>query len=389
MPRRRTVLIAIAALVLTAAAAALAAAPYLPRLLVEGYPQPRWPAPGAYAEVAGDPLAEPFPATGAIDDRSRALFEQAEGAALLAYQGGAVRLAYYAPDTDPETRFNSYSLAKGLIGALMLSAVADGKIASLDDPIGRYLPDVGDEAFRAVPLIAFLRMQSGVALEAGEAKALSGPEVKDFEAFRVNPFGPMARLHMSGVGAVADGLTSDPTRRGAYSYQNVNTALLGEALARVYGRPLHALLSEKIWRPAGAAPAEWRLYATGAAATPYCCLFATASDWLRVGLFLMRNGSPEAPFLPDDLWREYFGADLPPEARRDGAYGLHVYHNVLDRDGEALQGRFTYLFGSRGQVVYMMPERDLVVARFGGKIQLLHSTLYAASHAIGFAAQDR
>ena len=57
---------------------------------------------------------------------------------------------------------------------------------------------------------------------------------------------------------------------------------------------------------------------------------------------------------------------------------LQVYHNVLDRPGEALQGRFTYMFGSGGQIVYMMPQRKLVVVRFGRQMQLLHSTLYAA-----------
>ena len=44
--------------------------------------------------------------------------------------------------------------------------------------------------------------------------------------------------------------------RGSYSYQNVNTALMGEVLERVYGKPLQDLLSEKIWAPAGATPAE-------------------------------------------------------------------------------------------------------------------------------------
>lgn len=63
---------------------------------------------------------------------------------------------------------------------------------------------------------------------------------------------------------------------------------------------------------------------------------------------------------------------------RDGTYGPHVYHNVLDRAGERLQGRFTYMMGNGGQVVYLMPDADLVVVRFGGRVQLLHSTLYAA-----------
>ena len=60
---------------------------------------------------------------------------------------------------------------------------------------------------------------------------------------------------------------------------------------------------------------------------------------------------------------------------------------MLDRPGEPLQGPFAYFFGSRGQTVYLMPERDLVVVRFGGKIQLLHSTLYGVGRSLGLRDQ--
>ena len=221
-------------------------------------------------------------------------------------------------------------------------------------------------------------MRSGVAFEAAGVKEISGPREKNLEGYRLNPFGPMAQLHYDGLGSIAPELRVDPARSGIFDYQNVNTALLGAVLESAYGAPLERLLSEKIWRPADARAAEWRRYREDAPVTPYCCLYATASDWLRVGLYLMRNGAPEAPFLPPELWRRFLGVDLPTEAREAGAYGAHVYQNILDRDGEPLQGPFTYFFGRGGQAVYLMPERDLVVVRFGETPQLLHSTLYAA-----------
>ncbi len=101
-----------------------------------------------------------------------------------------------------------------------------------------------------------------------------------------------------------------------------------------------------------------------------------AADWLKVGRFLLDNDTPEAPFLPEALWRAFVLPDLDPAARRVGAYGLHVRHDVLDREGEALQGPFAYLMGLRGQMTYLLPEQDMVVVRFGGEAQLLHSTLY-------------
>jgi hypothetical protein len=51
---------------------------------------------------------------------------------------------------------------------------------------------------------------------------------------------------------------------------------------------------------------------------------------------------------------------------------------VLDRPGQQLQCPFTYFFGQNGQLLYLMPEHDLVVYRAGERMQLLHSTLYGA-----------
>jgi len=144
----------------------------------------------------------------------------------------------------------------------------------------------------------------------------------------------------------------------------------------VYGEGLETVLAREIWAPAGAEAADWRRHGEELPVTPYCCIYARPRDWLQVALFLMNNG--DGHFLRPDLWQAYFGRGLSAAERRKGAYGLHVYHNVLDRSGELLQGPFTYMFGSRGQVVYMMPEKKLALVRFGDGIPLLHSTLYGA-----------
>lgn len=353
-------------------------APHLPRLVVEGYPSPQWPAAGKFAPVAGNPPAGVFEPTGELNEWLQQMVADSQGKALLIYQGDRLRIAHYDNDIKPETRFNSYSLAKSLVGALLLKAQADGKIESLDDPIGRYLPEIGDDDFRNIPLHAFARMQSGLATEYSGAKSPTPADQKALESFRSNPFGPMARLHIGGLEAIAGELTSLPEARGQYSYQNTNTALIGAVLAKVYDQSLPQLLAEKIWRPSGAAPADWRQHGANLPVSSYCCIYATASDWLRVGTFLMQNGSEEDRFLPEPLWRELFATALVPADRASGSYGIHIYHDVLDRAGEPLQGSFSYMLGRGGQVVYMMPEKQLVVVRFGEGNQLLHSTLYAA-----------
>ena len=372
-------MLAVAA-VLAAVAGVAYSAPYLPRLAYEGFPAPVWPAAGNFAEVrggAGNTLPVDLRSPVPLDPQLEDLLGDAGAKALLVFERGALRFEYYADGVTADTRFNSYSMVKSLIGVLALKAVAEGKFDDLDQPVGSILQEFEDNSFRDVPLRAFLEMRSGIVFEPGTTKRASGVGAKDLESAFANPFGPLARLHMLGLDAVASGLSGGGEGAPDFSYQNINTAILGAALERVYEFPLEHLLSEKIWMPAGAMSAQWRRYREGAGVSPYCCLYARPRDWVRVAQFIAANGDAKTEFLPDELRRELLGQEIDEAALRDGVYGLHVRHDVLDRDGESLQGRFTYFSGSGGQIVYLMPEKELVVVRFGDKIQLLHSTLYA------------
>ncbi len=376
---------------------ALLYAPYLPRLMEEGYPRATWPAPGSFATVKGVPDKTIFDAVAPIapDAQLRTLFGSSEGRALLAAREGKLVMEHYAAGIGRETRLNSYSMVKSLIGALALKAISEGRIAGVETRVGTILSELAGTSTGDLALCRLLDMKSGIVFQTGGKKAAAGFDVKDLEATKLNVFGPMARLHMTGLPGVEARLTAprkDTAKpgdctQGTFSYQNVNTALVGEILERVYHRPLQEVLSEKIWRPAGAADAAWRRYDAKLPVTPYCCLYARPIDWLRVARYLVANGTSENPFVPPPLWNAFLGTHLSHTALHRGVYAHFAYHNILDRPGEALQGPFAYFFGSRGQTVYLMPEKDLVVVRFGNKIQLLHSTLYGIERSIGAEPQ--
>lgn len=380
------------------AVAAVIYAPYLPRLVREGYPRETWPAPGVFADLAGA-SGGMAPESGSLappDPALRTLFDESKGRAILAMRDGRLVMEHYAEGVTRETWLNSYSMAKSLIGLLVLKAVSEGRIKSLKTPIGDILTvipkaDVAHQSIAALPLCRFMDMRSGIAFQPDIEKQMAGADVKDFEATNVNLFGPMARLHARELAAVESQLIAFPSapaqdRRcssGRFSYQNVNTAILGAVLEKVYGQPLQTIVSEKIWVPAGAAPAKWRKYNADAPVTPYCCLFARPMDWLLAGQYVANNGKPGSPLLPEPLWREFMGSDLAPEQLRNGVYAHHAYHNILDKPGEAFHGRFAFFAGRGGQHVFMLPEHKLVVVRFGHFPQKVHSTLYGVARSIG------
>ena len=347
----------------------LAYAPYLPALLAEGFPRPEWPGKGTFATIegtAGDTLGEPLQAS--LSPALAKLFSDSGGKALLVYQGGELKLEHYAPGFSRDTRFNSYSMVKSLVGIVALKAIAQGQMPGLDETIKGLAVSPRD----------LLDMKSGIVFETDEMKTASGQPAKDLEGTISNPFGPMARLHMGGLAEVMSHLVSEPEKRGTFSYQNVNTAVLGSML-----QPVDQRLAAAIWQPAGAQEARWRRYGDGLDISAYCCLYARARDWVLIARHIMSNGTPGHELLPDDLRRAFMGDDLGDDQLRQGLYRLHAWHDILDRPGETLQGRFTYFMGNGGQAVYLMPEKDLIVVRFGTEPQLLHSTLYEVWKQIG------
>jgi CubicO group peptidase (beta-lactamase class C family) len=355
----------------------LVAAPQVPILIAEGYPPYVLSDFGAgYLHVAGGQARLERQTPRPMTPRLAELFAAGKGRALLVLQDGKVTLEHYAPPHGMETRFNSYSLVKSLVGALVLKAVAEGKVRDLEQPISELLPASAATDAGKVTVRQALDMTSGIDFEPTPLKQMSGVGEKPFEAVPYNPLGPLAKLHALGLDAVLPSLRVSATEKGVFRYQNVNTALLGAMLEEIYQASLADLLSEKIWRPAGAAEAHWRSYPASGRTTPYCCLYSTAADWALVGRYLMRNGSDSGPFLPEELWRYWIGADIPDAARVHGVYRTQMRYDVLDRTGETLAGPFAYFLGQDGQVVYLKSDSDLVVVRFGEGAQLLHSTLY-------------
>ena len=259
-------------------------APQVFVLIREGFPAPIMPDAGSFALVEGrapGPIVHPLKK---LPRAARMRFGASGGRALLVDRGGTLQFAHFGPDIGPDTRLNSYSLVKSLIGALVLRAMAEGRLDGVEMPLRDVLgPQAPD-----VPLGALLDMTSGLSLSGEPPKDEKTAPVDDAE---FSPFSPVARLHAFGVRSLLPHLAPDPDRRGAFHYQSVNTALLGAVLEEVYGLPLEQLLSEKIWRPAGAAPAYWRRTAATGRVSAYCCLYARAEDWRRVGRYLLDNGT--------------------------------------------------------------------------------------------------
>ena len=83
-------------------------------------------------------------------------------AALLVLKDGRIALELYQYGNTPRTRWMSMSIAKSITSTLIAAAVQQGAIASLDDGVTRYLPELKGSAYDGVSIRDILLMSSGV-----------------------------------------------------------------------------------------------------------------------------------------------------------------------------------------------------------------------------------
>ena len=89
--------------------------------------------------------------------------------------------------------------------------------------------------------------------------------------------------------------------------------------------------------------------------------WATARDWGKFGLLYLHNGNWNGEQLFAKNWVTYVTRPTPGSK---GAYGAHFWLNT-GRQFKDVPKNMYYADGYQGQRVYILPDQDLVVVRFG------------------------
>lgn len=368
---------ALAALAALAATASASAQPTIPDPSTEqlrrvderrsSFPGPRlveavdWYEP--LIAVEGRPSA--FPRARAVDvaliERLDAFSAQTDSYALIVARGGRILYEHYAPGFARDSRFDTASMHKTVIALMVGAAIDDGAIQSIDDPVSRYLPDLPADGRGAITLRQMLEMRSG----------LQTPPMSDSSAspywqtyFGDNLTWSISRWPMH------------PETTDQFFYANANTQYLLWVIESATGQPYHRYLSERLWRRIGAQDARLWLDHPGGSPRGFCCLQASALDWLRVGEVIRNQGrwrgerivaadwvdgmlapSDGNPNFGRNIWR---GSPYNP-AR---SYGPGI--PAVIRSSEPFRREDSvFIDGSGGQRVYVVPSERLTIVRIG------------------------
>lgn len=301
------------------------------------------------------PRALPASYAFAGDDHDLAAFlDRTETTGLLVLHRGAIAHESYRLGADETSPFTSWSVAKSVLSALIGIAVEEGHIASIRDPISRYVPALEGTGYGPVPIEDALTMSSGVAFDEDYDSPLS-----DINMLFVRTMGMGTPLD-----EIIAGLEAERAPGAFNAYSSADSMALGLVLEGATGMPVADYLSSRLWGPMGAeAAASWSTDRSGREIA-LCCLNATLRDYARFGLLYLEGGAWDGQqIIPAD----WIAASVNPEAPRlqpgenpdsDWSFG-YGYQWWIPEDP---QGDFTAI-GVWGQYVYIHPGHQVVIVK--------------------------
>lgn len=307
--------------------------------------------PSALTKSAGPALRPEFKKAGitvALDE----YFTRNRVAGLLVLRGDTVLLERYGFGADAGSRFVSQSIGKSVVSILVGAAVARGKIAGVNEPVTKYLPELVESGYRNVTIKQVLQMATGVDYSEDYRDSTSG-------AARIGAALITGRPAFDEFVRSMKPTTVAPGTR--FQYQSVNTQLLGMLIERVTGMTLARWAEEVLWSQLGADSDAFFYQAKDQPGTcAFACFNATLRDYGRIGLLMLNRGASNGRQLVPASWVEA-STTADAEYLRPGRGGQFGYgYQWWIPPGS--DGAFMAI-GIFGQSIYVNPARHIVVVQ--------------------------
>ncbi len=300
--------------------------------------------------LPGSPLSSlVLPCDDGMPTDLHAMLDATHADGFIVLHRGRIVFEHYAEGMTAATQHLCFSVTKSLVGLIAELLIADGTIGPAA-VAGTVVPELAGTGFAPAYLRDLLDMTDGVAFD--EDYADSAAQIHDYSR----------HFWGDGGGGVLAALARLPQRAScckSFAYRTPVTDVVGLMLERLTGDPLERLLVDLVWGPAGAGPATW-VRDTGGRVIASAGLSCTLRDLARVGRLLATAADTPFAEARDAIAtggdRSLFAAGKQP-TRPGFSYRSFWW---IDHPTGAMNA-----FGVFGQRLHVVPQDDLVIARFG------------------------
>ncbi|MFN3591633.1 MAG: serine hydrolase domain-containing protein [Thermaurantiacus sp.] len=297
--------------------------------------------------------------------QARAYAAETGSEGFIVWQGGAIQEASYFGGHAAEDLIASKSMAKMVVGIVIGRAIAQGHIASLDQPVSDFITEWKGTDREGPTIRHFLQNSSGVS------------------RFTYNNFLPWSLTMREYLSSHHERILIDETRLDyepgtEYDYSMITSDVLAIVVERATGMRYADYVGEHLLKPVGAAGGTVYVNRPGGLAHAGCCLMLPAESFVRLGILMARDGVWEGTRLLPDFWV----AETVTPSPANPHWGLHMWigrpcverlrwfpersQKVGVLHSECYLADDLFLFdGSGNQAMWIVPSRDLVVLRFG------------------------
>ena len=301
--------------------------------------------PGHEVPAAAAPRALPqgTPLSAGLQAEIKALMAETKTAGVMVLVDGKVAFEHYNLGLGPKDRWTSFSVAKSFTSTLLGAAVKDGHIASLDDPVTKYIPGLAGSAYESVTVRQLATMTSGVRWN--EDYSDPNSDVAQMNRFVVE-YGPDA------IVAQMKALPREAAPGEKWAYKTGETNLIGLLVENAVGKPLAEYAKTAIVDPAGFAGDLFWMVDPRGGNIGGCCLSITLADYARMGQFALEGGKGA---VPEGWFAEATGSAVD---FGDSGFGYGYQWWTYPQATYGAQGIF-------GQGITLFPDKQVVFAYVG------------------------
>tara|TARA_B100001105_G_scaffold146305_1_gene117177 strand:- start:279 stop:1424 length:1146 start_codon:yes stop_codon:yes gene_type:complete len=272
-----------------------------------------------------------------------AINKDRETKAFLVIKNDSIVFEKYFDGYSESSKSNSFSMAKSITVTLLGKAIMDGKIKSLDQPVGDFFDEY--------------KTGLGAELTVGNLASMSSGMKWNEKYYSI--------INITSESYFSDDVRSlilnqkiieKPGQK--FRYSSGDTQLLGMIIEKATNTNLSDYLRNNFTNPMGFEnEALWQLDSEESGMEKaYCCFASNAKDFARFGKLYKNNGKWNNKILLDST---FINKATNPvfNASPYYGYGWWLYN---------YNGKKVYTMnGHRGQFVIVFPEEDIIIVRLG------------------------